>query len=372
MSPSNQTPTADASAEDMNTIVSLSRFYGSDPRFVLAGGGNTSMKDDTTLYVKASGYPLATISEDGFVAMERSAVAETLTSDFPDEPEQREEKYARMLREAKVDPFDARRPSVETVLHEIVPGKFVVHTHATVVNALCCCTPAGSLVDELFAGQVVYLPFVEPGITLSRAIAEKLNDYRRANDGRNPTAILLGNHGMFIGGDSAEEIHEKTGRIVDALAVRLAGAQTQAAFGEITKRDNAETRTLINTVAPALRGLLADDGKLKIVRFDDSDAAVSLACGANGKDAALIGPMTPDHIVYAGSFPLWFDPADKTDADSLVPDLRTAIDEYRNQRGCDPRVVVLGGVGVFAIGESYKTAENARALFINEIEVKAG
>ena len=123
---------------EMEILVELSHEYGGDPAFVVAGGGNTSTKVGGVLHVKASGHALASIGPEGFVAMDRRALAELLERDLGDDPVEREERFKQAILEARAETDTGLRPSVECVLHNLMPGTFVVHTHPTVAGGLVC------------------------------------------------------------------------------------------------------------------------------------------------------------------------------------------------------------------------------------------
>jgi rhamnose utilization protein RhaD (predicted bifunctional aldolase and dehydrogenase) len=95
-------------------LAAISRKYGSNPDYVLAGGGNTSWKDDSTLYVKASGFPLSTITSGGFVAMDRAKLARIWDASYPDDSAGREARALEDLMNARKPGEEAKRPSVET------------------------------------------------------------------------------------------------------------------------------------------------------------------------------------------------------------------------------------------------------------------
>ena len=127
-------------------------------------------------------------------------------------------------------------------------------------------------------------------------------------------------------------------------------------------------------IGPALRALLAEDpaGPLKVVTFDDSDIALGLIGTEAGQAMACAGPMTPDQIVYCNSFPLWFQPQDGEDEDALIARLRGAIDQHTRETRFPPKVVLVQGVGLFAVGDDFKTANTVREVYLDAIKVMAG
>ena len=122
----------------MENLVAFSRKYGSNPDLVLAGGGNTSMKKDGVLYVKGSGCALATICEENFVAMNISALLDTLKKDYPADDKAREAAYLADVMAARLPGEEEKRPSVEALLHALFPQKYVLHLHPARVNGLTC------------------------------------------------------------------------------------------------------------------------------------------------------------------------------------------------------------------------------------------
>ena len=122
----------------MRTLIEFSNRYGRDAGFVLAGGGNTSMKTETELFVKGSGTSLASITEAGFVKMNRSKLAAIWQKTYPADAAAREAAVLSDMMAAKEPGEEAKRPSVETLLHNLFPQKYVLHVHPSLVNALTC------------------------------------------------------------------------------------------------------------------------------------------------------------------------------------------------------------------------------------------
>lgn len=153
---------------DLSPLIQLSRAYGGDPAFVLAGGGNTSVKSPGRLWVKASGHALATIAADGFVELNRQPLDALLQRDWPDDPAERESEFKDAMLAARVHPDRGQRPSVEALIHHLMPGRFVVHTHPGIINALTCCR-AGQTLAARHLPAAIWQPYVDPGVTLARA-----------------------------------------------------------------------------------------------------------------------------------------------------------------------------------------------------------
>jgi rhamnose utilization protein RhaD (predicted bifunctional aldolase and dehydrogenase)/NAD(P)-dependent dehydrogenase (short-subunit alcohol dehydrogenase family) len=357
---------------DMDALVALSRRYGSDPAFLLAGGGNTSCKTEGRLYVKASGEALATINADGFVAMDRDALDELLNRPVSENPQQREAECKEALLRARCRPEGTRRPSVESLLHHVLPETFVVHTHPTAGNAVACCRRGEEITRELFGDEVLWVPFVHPGLVLARALQSALADYAQRTGREETPPILMGNHGLIVTGQTPEQIHEKTDTVLAAVRRRLEDTSRDEPFGQVRLLDREQARRLVNAIGPALRGLVAEGEALKVVTFDDSRTAGRLVGGRGGRAAAAGGPLTPDQIVYCQSQPLWFEPATDEPSEATVERLRAAVGGYKSAQECLPKVVLVQDVGLFAAGDDFASADTARQVYLSAVEVMAG
>lgn len=361
-----------ASIEDpMEKLVQLSRYYGSDPDFVLAGGGNTSYKTAERLFVKASGTTLAQITAQGFVEQDRAKLMALVDTFDPNEEEgAREERFKRAIMAARIDLASGLRPSVECALHNVLPGRFVVHTHPTVVNMLTCCVESDRLMAKCFGPEVLWIPFITPGFTLSKALRDQLQAHEQRT-GSAPEAVIMGNHGLFLSADDPEDIRRITNRICDRIQERL-GTMTDAPFGTVHTVTGSRSTSAIRTIGPALRGLLADGDALKVVCFDDSPLALSLAAGADGECAALLGGLNPDQIVYCRALPLCFGLRDGETPAARAKRLSTAVAAYRVESGFPPNVILVQGLGMFCTGDTYAAANTVREVYLDAIKVMAG
>ncbi|MCF0172367.1 MAG: class II aldolase/adducin family protein, partial [Bacteroidales bacterium] len=189
--------------KETDILVELSRKYGSDSRFVIAGGGNTSYKSEDKLWVKASGHALATITEDGFAVLDRALLNTMGTKIYSSDTAKREDEVKRDLAAACLTPD--RRPSVETSLHNAMAAKYVVHLHPTLVCGLMCSVNAEAECKAIFGEDVLFIPYTDPGYVLFKKVYDEICAFR-AKRGFEPKVIMLQNHGVFVGGDTAEEI----------------------------------------------------------------------------------------------------------------------------------------------------------------------
>ena len=309
---------------NIQSLIDISRKYGADPRYVIAGGGNTSYKDDTHLWVKASGHALATIDEDGFAVLDRKRLAPMGRRRYSSDPAVREEQVKNDLAVACLT--KGRRPSVETSLHDCMEWKFVVHLHPTLVNGLMCSQQAAATCAELFP-EALYIEYTDPGYTLFRKVYNRIKAWRAAK-GSEPQVIFLQNHGIFVGADTTAEIE----RIYDGIIARLEARVEPLPEGS-TDVDEAAVEFV-----PAVRTVLSRAGRgLKTVQVT-SDA---LVCWAIESWDAVKAPFTPDGIVYCKSEYL------RLDAMSPVADILPRSSSCRASV-CSPSVTTPPEPGPYA------------------------
>ena len=205
---------------EIKQLIRISQFYGSDSRYVIAGGGNTSYKNADKLWVKASGHALATITEEGFAVLDRNKLNVISQKQYPADTAAREEEVKNDLAAACIT--KDRRPSVETSLHNALSASFIVHLHPTLVNGLMCAQDVEQVTKKLFGDEALYIPYIDPGYILFKEVERRIREYTEAH-GHEPAIILLQNHGIFVGAESTEKIQaiydEVLGKIEKALTM---------------------------------------------------------------------------------------------------------------------------------------------------------
>jgi NAD(P)-dependent dehydrogenase (short-subunit alcohol dehydrogenase family)/rhamnose utilization protein RhaD (predicted bifunctional aldolase and dehydrogenase) len=340
---------------DLAEIIELSRFYGRGNDFVIAGGGNTSVKDRDRMAIKASGSALRTIAEPDFVELSRPQVRAILGRTYAAEPLRREAEIKADLMKSRTLPDAGGRPSVEASLHEMLEWKFVVHTHPAVVNGLTCAARAEQAARELFGDTALWVPYTDPGYLLAKLMEEKLAAYRAARRGE-PHIVLMQNHGLVVGADTAAEIHAVTNEVMKKITARL-GQPFPA--GERPVADAAAG------VIPALRLMLSEPGAPKIAAVRNSALAEHFLVPENRGSVEL--PFMPDNIVYCKSAPLVLDLGD--DPEDLLRSFPAARDAYRERWGYNPKILLIPGIGVVAVEDTKKSAETCLDVFEDLMKV---
>ena len=352
----------------LRDVVALSHKLGQDPEFARGGGGNSSVKADGILYIKPSGTSLATLTPESLVALDMKPLLDLLEQS-PERPVAggTDEVFAVAVT-ARVGPADDRRPSVELLFHAILPQRYVLHTHPSTVNALTCAVHGAEIVERLFGPSAVWIPYIDPGLPLAREIRDAIVSHRQRTGTPAPNIFFLQNHGLIVAGDSTEEIEQASARLIASIQAHLAGLPAMD-WGEVVQFEPEQARAALRVVGPALRALLSTGPRLKIVTFDDSPAAVSMAGSAVGRGFVVGGPLTPDQIVYDSAFPLIVElPADAP-TDHMLDALTSAVAERRASEAEDPIIVVVPGLGLFAAGDSYAQADTAREVYLDAIGV---
>jgi len=327
-----------------------SRLIGGDEDLVLHGGGNTSVKSTITdlfgdeqdvLYVKGSGWDLAEIQPAGFApvkldVLRRMAELETLS----------DSDMVKHQRAAMLDPA-APNPSVEAILHAIIPFRYVDHTHADAVVTLTNTPDGERLIREVYGDRVLVVPYVMPGFVLAR----KIRSMTRHVDWAALEGIVLMNHGVFSFADEARDSYERMIRLVDDAerCLESRGALGVAHSAQPRRIDCSQLCRLREWVSLAA-------GKPMLVSTDDSSEAIGFSELDGIEGIATRGPLTPDHVIRTKRAPLII-------GDDIDASISRFIDDYKdyflgNTDGTQtcldpaPRWGVWPGCGLLSFGGS--------------------
>ena len=310
-------------ADDLGQLVYLSNLIGREPRLVQPGGGNTSTKVGDSLLVKGSGTDLRTVGREGFTRLSLSALTALRTVDtMPD---------ADMMRfMARAMLAEGPAPSVETPLHSLLPHRVIAHTHDVPTMSLTNVTDAVAerLVADLFAGAIVYVPYVRPGFPLARAISGIVDQLPTGAIG-----LALAHHGLVVWGEDPRECYTRLLRTANAIEDYLATKRRArvTARTEPVKIPPAEVRRhLAEVVLPVVRGVLGSPNRV-ILHFDDADDVVTAL--ADQRMPALVrrGMATPEHILRAGPLPTWLDLDPSAPAGETAAAIRSQLGRHREE-----------------------------------------
>jgi len=365
---------------DLALRVYTTRLLGQDPRLVLHGGGNTSVKtvvpdllgrDTDVLCVKGTGWDMGAMEPPGMPAVRLAPLIE-----LRDRAAVSDEEMVRFQRASLIDPM-APNPSVETLLHAFVPHKFVDHTHSTAILSLTDQPDGETICAEVFDGRMGIVPYIMPGFALAKKSAEVFE--------ANPAAIglILHKHGIFTFGATAREAYERMIEMVSLAEARLAKNRT-AVF--VTAQLPQQTAALA-AVAPVVRGACSlKDARIEgawrrlILDFRGGGAVRGFVDGSQVARYSQAGVVTPDHTIRTKNWPLIL-PAPREDrledfkhaAAAAVGSFIERYEAYfaRNNARAGgaktmldplPRVALVPGLGLFGLGRSKKDAKVAADL----------
>lgn len=341
--------------EALKELIEISQFYGNDKDFTIASGGNTSVKNDEVMYVKASGFELGKIGDEGYVALDRKMLEGLKTKTYSKDSEEREAQVKSDLLKSRLYPEQNRRPSVEASVHHAIKYKFVIHMHPTIVNAVTCAKDAQLTMEDLFGDEQVFVPYITPGYILYKEIENQNDLYFKAH-GKYPQVFFLQNHGVFVGAETTDEVKEKYDWIINAIKGKINNA--------IEEKDLEIHENFIEIV-PAIRAALSAN-KLKLTKVRNN-ALIDAFLKSDEKLQHLGNPFTPDGIVFCGPRPLIVE--DGGNAADTLENFKKDLADFRKQNGYDPKIIVVRGLGIIAPGDNITAADVAIDVFEDILKI---
>jgi len=276
--------------------VYTSRLLGGDPALVLQGGGNTSVKLNITnlfgepeevLYVKGSGWDLAAIEKQGFAPVRLDLLKRMAGLDHLTDIE-----MVRNQRAAMTDP-SAPNPSVEAILHAIIPFKFVDHTHADSVVAVSNTKNGEARIKEIYGRHVLIVPYVMPGFILARKVFEMTREI----DWRRLEGMILLHHGVFTFSNDAKESYTRMIRLVTKAEEYLKKKKAAVHFAKAKINDDLPGLANIRQAVSRARNSAV------IARWNPGNRQVAFANHPKARTIATRGPLTPDHVIRTKRIP---------------------------------------------------------------------
>ena len=359
---------ATACNNELDLRAYTSRLLGQDKTLVLHGGGNTSVKlteknifgeEEQILYVKGSGWDLETIAAAGFAPVQLEYLKKLAQLPALSDPEMVNQLVTHQTRAA------APVPSVEAILHAILPYPYVDHTHADAIISITNTGNGESRIREIYGDTVVVIPYVMPGFDLATLCAERF----AAEAGPNTIGMVLLNHGIFSFGKDAKESYERmialVGRAEDYLkqhhAWDIAPSAVTAVHGMELAREQAKLRADISGTA----------GFPVIVSRHSDDKSLSFANRADISTIAQQGPATPDHVIRTKRLPmLGRNVAGYVDKyKEYFQTYEPQAKERKTMLDAAPRVVLDNELGLCAVGKSAQEAGIVADIYEHTIDI---
>src|SRR5688572_22133020 len=346
--------------------VYTSRLLGRDKTLVLHGGGNTSVKlreknlfgeEEDVLYVKGSGWDLETIEAAGFTPVTLPYVRRLAALERLPDPQMVNELNTHMLRAG------APSPSVETILHAILPHTYVDHTHADAVLAVSNAPEGEKRIREIYGERVVVIPYIMAGFDLAAYCAREFP--RQA--GKNTIGMVLLSHGMFSFAEDARESYERMIELVSMAeeylqkkkAWHLAPARIEPA--KVSREDIASLRRAISDQA----------GFPMILKTNHSEKFLGFARRPDVEKLSQQGPATPDHVIRTKPFPML-----GRDVAGYARKYRDYFEKWsakaaekKTMLDAAPRMVLDPALGFIAAGRSARDTAIVEELYDHTIDV---
>jgi rhamnulose-1-phosphate aldolase/alcohol dehydrogenase len=373
---------------DVELLAYQSRLVGAEPALVMWGGGNTSLKvarrdfrgrEVKAMLIKGSG-------SDMKAAQPRDFPAVRLEDLLPlyERAEMGDEAMVDYLERCLLDP-GSPRPSIETLLHAFLPQASIVHSHADAILSLTNTPNPSGAIRAALGGDVVMVSYLRPGFLLSKQVAQAALSRPRAK------GMVLLNHGLITWGTdtkSSYDAHiELVGRAEAYLAERAVG---KLPFGGVKSEPlpKEERRRVAAAATPAVRSALGVfGGSRTLLRFLDDDQTMRFAGSRLGREVAMVGAATPDHLLNTKRAPLWVEAQDPSDAVELRRAMEEGVAQYRQEytqwfrrhagagvemRDPNPRVIIAPGLGMWVAGRDGRALDVVSDIYHHTISIMAG
>ncbi len=340
--------------KELQELIGISRYYGSNKDYTLAGGGNTSFKNEEFIWIKASGAALATITEEGFAQLYRMKVRIVGEKKYSTDEQLREVEVKEDLIAASVYPGQGKRPSVETSFHELINYAFVVHMHPTINNSLMCGRNSKAETLRLFGEEAMYIPYA-PGYPLFMKVKQEIAGYRNRFK-RDPKLIFLENHGVFVSANTTHEIRELYSFLTETIKKNIS---------HIEKFEELSIAPDVVEFLPYIRMKLSEE-KPKSALIRHSTLHRHFYNSADEFQKVSL-PFTPDIIVYCKSAYMYIE--DGSSASAIIASFNKQLPVFMSRNGYQPKLILVRDRGLIAVEENAESAEIAMEVYEDLMKV---
>ena len=321
--------------------VYTSQLLGQSKELVLHGGGNTSVKIDNTLYVKGSGWNLDTIEKAGFSPVDLDVLLEMATRESLSDTQMVAEQRAAMSNQSFPN------PSIEAILHAIIPYDYIDHTHADAVVTLTNTPNGKALVQRLYGANMLIIDYVMPGFELAKHIYEITHTI----DWNTLTGMILMHHGVFTFDNDAQRAYEKMIELV-TVAEEYLTEHVTLACGDCEGKGDKAIAEAVGIEAAKLRG--CELFPLLI----DSPRAQLFSILPNLETLVKKGGLTPEHVIRIKPFPAIIDGDIAEGIEHFAQEYKSYFDANASSEhiclDLAPRYAVIKGMGIVVLGKDEK------------------
>ncbi len=339
--------------DDVALRVYTSRLLGKDPSLVLHGGGNTSVKvreknlfgeEIDLLYVKGSGWDLATIEKEGFAPVRMDTLLKMAELESLSDTDMVTNQKAAMTNP------NAPTPSIEAILHALIPFKYVDHTHTDALVTLTNTPHGEAIMGEIYGDEVLIVPYVMPGFILARKIYEMTLGM---NWGAIRGMVLL-NHGLFTFSDDAKESYENMIELVSRAESYIIEKQANP-----TLKTPYENPPLLK-LAEIRKEVGKHKGSAVIAKFCGSAHSYTYSLKPELESISQRGPLTPDHVIRTKQKPALIGEDAAKDVASFVDGYKYYFEKnkeaHHSMINPAPNWAVWKEHGAISFGTNYKEA----------------
>ncbi len=335
---------------EIKKLIEISLLYGKNPDFVLGGGGNTSWKTEKYLYVKASGFSLSKTNSKSFVKMDR----EKLNPIINCSSDTKESKIWNKILSTKIDTKNNINPSIEVLLHNMLNSKYVVHTHPSLINSLGCAKKGKEFTKNIFGDDILWVPYATPGFMLANTVNNNIKRYK-AKKGKEPSVIILQNHGVIITGNNINVIKRTTNAVIKQIKKLI---KHHPNFRETTYdiKKVANIKKIIHNIYNG-RNSIDFRTNYEIINFVKDKSSFE----------PISKPITPETIMYCKEKAL-FIPYSK---DIIIQQniIEKEIKKYSKTFGENPVVIAIQNLGIFSVSYSKKISSLILDFVTDSIKV---
>jgi len=335
---------------DLESRVYTSRLLGQDASLVLHGGGNTSVKiiesnligqEEEILYVKGSGWDLVSIEKAGFSPVRMAHMVSLAKLDSLSDPEMVNELVTQLVNAS------APAPSVETILHAILPFKYVDHTHADSVVTITNTANGEKKIQEIYGNKVLIVPYVMPGFDLAKSVGKIFLEQATSET----EGMVLMSHGIFSFGNSAKESYD---RMIDLVDIAESYLKSQSAW---------DIKKPLTDIVPQNRSIQISKLRQKISKVAKKPLLLNLSMSHLGvsfsnrpdlKKIANQGPLTPDHVIRTKRVPMIGRDVEKYKEEYISYFVHNEANakETKTMLDAAPRVILDKEFGLCSIGKN--------------------
>ena len=352
-------------SKDLALRIYTTHLLGKNPKLVLHGGGNSSVKslgknlykkNVDLMYVKGSGWDMSNLNELGMPGLELKPLLETIKLN-----ELNDNDMVNLLRSNLIN-ANAPNPSVETLLHAYLPFKFVDHTHSNAFLSILNQPNSQALITKIFGNKLGIVPYIMPGFSLAKKCLEVFKKDEKVQ------GLALINHGIFTFGDTAKQSYERMINFVSDVENYI--SKNKIKLKIYTNKSKINMSDFMLSVRKSFSGYSSYKW---ILKFHNTNDDVAIASTKNLNNLLNKGPVTPDHVIRIKSKILFISKNKFLKIDEEIKKYCQSYKKYflKNKnlvRNCIitdplPRIIVLEGIGIVSSGKKLKDQKISYDIF---------